>query len=239
MKRRLLAFISAGLVGIVGLTFAYPAAMLAPGPLIPAHTALSNDCFACHAPLQGAVAARCTTCHAISDIGLKTVAGAPVTHPTTMVPFHQGLADADCMGCHTDHPPPSLTPPHSHSFAHAMLTPAVGAACSACHSAPKNVLHAGSTAQCSTCHSQSDWASAAIDHAGFFALTGPHDVACATCHTTANDFGKFTCFGCHSHQEADLIAEHLEEGIRSIDNCVACHRGADAEVGEGGEGDDD
>ncbi|MBC7479875.1 MAG: hypothetical protein H7317_17600 [Pseudorhodobacter sp.] len=59
------------------------------------------------------------------------------------------------------------------------------------------------------------------------------DVASTTCHTVANDFSQFTC---HEHQEADLIRKHWEEGIRYIDNCVACHRDAHAEGGEGGEG---
>jgi len=153
-----------------------------------------------------------------------------------MPPFHQGPADTDCMGCHTDHALASLTPPHSNTFAYVMLTPAVGVVCSGSHTAPTNVTHAGITAQCSSCHTQTTWATTAINHTRFFALTGPHDVACTSCHTTANDFKKSTCFSCHEHQEASLSRKHLEEGFRNIDNCVACHTDAHA---EGGEGDDD
>jgi hypothetical protein len=237
MKRWIMALVAANLVGIVALAFAYPDPMLSPGALIPAHASLATDCFACHAPMQGAVEARCTSCHAVGDIGLRTVAGTPLVHSTPMPPFHQGLADSDCMGCHTDHPLASLVPPHSHTFAHSMLTPLAGAACSGCHAAPKDTLHAGISAECSTCHLQTDWAAATIDHSRFFALTGPHDAACTSCHTTANDFSKFTCFNCHEHQETDLIRKHLEEGIRNIDNCVACHRDTHTEGGEGREGD--
>jgi hypothetical protein len=61
-------------------------------------------------------------------------------------------------------------------------------------------------------------------------------VACTSCHITASNFSKFTCFNCHEHQEADLIREHLEEGIRNIENCVACHRDAHAEGEEDREG---
>jgi hypothetical protein len=236
MKRWILAIMAANLVGIVALAFVQPDAMLAPGALIPAHASLANDCFACHAPLRGAVEARCTSCHAVANIGLLTVAGAPVLQSRPIAPFHQALADTDCMGCHTDHPMASLTPAHSHTFAHGMLTSAAGAACVSCHAAPTDTVHTGVTAQCSTCHSQTDWAAATIDHARFFALTGPHDVACASCHTVADNFSTYTCFSCHEHQEAALIREHLEEGIRNIDNCVACHRDANAEGGEGGEG---
>jgi hypothetical protein len=236
MKHWFLALIAANLVGIVALVFVYPDPMLAPGELIPAHASFANDCFACHAPLQGAVEARCTTCHEVADIGVRTVAGVAVSQSTTMPAFHQGLADTDCMGCHTDHRLAGLTPVHSHTFDHAMLTPAAGAACASCHTAPKTSIHEGITAQCSTCHSQKSWSAATFEHRRFFALTGPHDVACSSCHTTANDFSEFTCFGCHEHQEADLIREHREEGIRNIDDCAECHRDANAEGGEGREG---
>lgn len=233
MRRWILAIMAANLAGIVALAFIFPAPMLAPGALIPAHANLANDCFACHAPLQGATKSRCTTCHKVADIGIRTVAGTPVVRTTPMTPFHQSLADTNCMDCHTDHPMANLTPPHSHRFSHAMLTPAVGAACAGCHTPPADAIHVAPVAQCSTCHTQTTWAAAAIDHTRFFALTGPHDVACTSCHTTAGDFTKYTCFSCHEHQEAELIREHLEEGIRNIDNCVACHRDAHGEDGEG------
>lgn len=233
MKRWWLVVIAANLIGIITLAFVYASPMLAPGPLIPAHAAISGDCFACHTPMQGATGARCITCHAVAGIGVTTVAGAPIARARTMAPFHQALADSDCMSCHTDHPPVSLAPAHSHTFAHAMLTPAMGAACSSCHVAPVDTVHTGMTAQCSTCHGQTDWSAATIDHSRFFSLTGPHDVACTTCHTRPDNFSTFTCFTCHEHQEAALIRSHREEGIQNIDNCVACHRNAHAEDDEG------
>jgi len=30
----------------------------------------------------------------------------------------------------------------------------------------------------------------------------------------------YTCYGCHEHQPAQIITEHREEGIPSIENCV-------------------
>ncbi len=95
MKRWVLGVIAANLVGIVALAFVYPDPMLAPGALIPAHATLATDCFACHAPMQGPVEARCTTYHSVADIGLRTVAGGPVVQSAPMPPFHQGLADTD------------------------------------------------------------------------------------------------------------------------------------------------
>jgi LSD1 subclass zinc finger protein len=239
MKRWLLAFIAVSLTAVGALVLAFPAEMLAPGPLIAGHAAvpgLSDDCLACHAPLKGAAEVRCTTCHTVPGIGLRTVAGRPIPQATAMPPFHQGLVSTDCMGCHTDHPLASLVPAHSHSFDHAMLTPAVGANCAGCHVPPKDALHPDAKAVCSTCHSQTDWATATLDHTRFFALTGPHDASCTTCHT-GGDLAKYTCLTCHVHQQDDLVREHLEEGIRNIDNCVACHRSTHTDDGEGGDDD--
>ncbi len=239
MKRWLLAFIAASLLGVATLVWFWPAKMLAPGPLIPAHSTvagLSNNCFACHAPFQGATADRCTTCHAVSDIGLRTTAGKPVIRTKSLPPFHQALFSNNCMACHTDHPKPTLVPVHSHAFAHAMLAPGAGSDCASCHVPPKDTLHPDPKAGCSSCHNQVDWSAATMDHTRFFDLSRPHDASCKTCHANG-DFKVFTCFGCHEHQQADMISEHLEEGIRNIDNCVACHRGADDGEGEG-EGED-
>jgi hypothetical protein len=218
MKRGLLAFIAVSLVAVAVLVWAFPAPMLAPGPLLAAHSrvaGLADDCFACHSPFRGADEGRCTTCHAIAEIGLRSVAGATMRQGTPLPPFHQAL----------DHPAATLVPVHSHGFDHGMLASTLGADCAGCHKAPKDVIHPDPKAICSACHNQTDWAAATIEHSRFFALTGPHDAACTTCHTGV-DFTRFTCFGCHEHQQANLIAEHLEEGIRNIDNCVACHRGA-------------
>ncbi len=230
MKRWILAIIAANLVGIVALAFVYPDPMLAPGALIPAHANLANDCFACHAPMQGAVEARCTTCHAVADIGLRTVAGAPVAQSTPMSPFHQGLADTDCMGCHTDHPLASLTPAaQPHVCAYPADPGSRRCLFQVSYGTQRIRSTQGSPRSAAAAIRQTNWAAATFDHTRFFALTGPHDVACTSCHTTANEFSQFTCFSCHEHQEADLIRKHLEEGIRNIDNCVACHRDADGE----------
>jgi hypothetical protein len=47
---------------------------------------------------------------------------------------------------------------------------------------------------------------------------------------------RYTCFGCHQHQPDQIRASHAEEGIRNIENCVACHRSGSGEGGEGREG---
>jgi len=238
MKRWFLTLIAAALFVIVALAVACSAAMLAPGKLIPAHTSLAGNCFACHAPMQRAVATRCIRCHTVADIGLTTVAGSALPQSPNLPAFRQGLADTDCRGCHTDHLPASPTPARSRTFVHAMLPPAAGAACSGCHAPPVDGMHVTPVAQCSTCHTQTTWAAAAINHSRFLALTGEHDAACTSCHTTAGDFRQYTRFGCHARQETSFFRKHLEEGIRNIDNCAACHRDAHGAGGERGAGEE-
>jgi hypothetical protein len=181
MKRGLLAFIAVSLVAVAVLVWAFPAPMLAPGPLLAAHSrvaGLADDCFACHSPFRGADEGRCTTCHAIAEIGLRSVAGATMRQGTPLPPFHQALASTDCMGCHTDHPAATLVPVHSHGFDHGMLASTLGADCAGCHKAPKDVIHPDPKAICSACHNQTDWAAATIEHSRFFALTGRvHDLS--------------------------------------------------------------
>lgn len=84
---------------------------------------------------------------------------------------------------------------------------------------------------CAQCHSTTAWEPANFAHDRLFRLDGDHNVACATCHVGGNT-ARYTCYGCHEHQPAATIAEHREEGIRNIDNCVRCHRSSS----EGGEG---
>lgn len=242
MKRLFLAFLVASLIGVAALVWAWPAQMLAPGPLIPAHAetaGLSDRCLACHTPLLGPSAARCAACHVVAEIGLRTVGGAPISRALSLPPFHQGLASSACMECHSDHPGPRLAPHPVPAFAHAMLAPALGADCAGCHAPPQDALHLGAAA-CGRCHDQADWTARALDHSGYFALTGPHDAPCATCHA-GDDLKQFTCYGCHEHEEAEVAREHREEGVRDIANCVACHRSADDEGRErrGEDGDHD
>lgn len=90
-RRWILMLIAANLMVLLGLTVIYPHLMVSPGPLVPAHANLVTNCFACHAPLRGAVAERCIGCHLIADIGLRTTTGIPITRTTSRAPFHQAL----------------------------------------------------------------------------------------------------------------------------------------------------
>lgn len=235
MRRWGLWLIVINLCGLIALVFALPHLMVAPGPLIPAHASITTNCFACHAPFKGASATRCTACHKVADIGIRTTTGAAVKGRGDAVAFHQSLTTPDCMACHTDHSAPHLVKASRQSFAHALLRPDVRGQCATCHRAPQTPLHAQAGSNCAACHTQAGWKPATFEHAKYFALTGPHNASCATCHT-GGDVSRYTCFSCHQHQPDQIRAKHAEEGIRNIENCARCHRNGSGEGG--GEGRD-
>ncbi len=240
MKRSLWIAVSLVLAAIIYLSFVRPHQMVSPGNLIPAHSALEGDCFACHAPLRGASAERCIACHAVADIGLRTTEGVKIVRPKARPAFHQALIEPDCMACHSDHPRPKLTRAPAIAFDHALLKADARARCQSCHAAPRDDLHRGQELPCATCHQPTGWKPATFVHDRYFLLDRDHNTSCTTCHSGGN-YKRYTCYGCHEHQPAQILAKHREEGITNTDNCVRCHRNADADAGEGGgdrEGDD-
>jgi Class III cytochrome C family len=274
--------ISANLAVIIGLIFAYPHLMVSPGALAKGHAELATDCFACHAPLRGAAADRCITCHTVSSIGLTTTKGTVITRTKpTAISFHQELSEQNCMACHSDHAGPKLThhqrKPFSHdllrmatrercdschtapatavhrnlnmgcttchtsqawkpaTFDHASLPPAKRNQCESCHKAPGDALHRQITGNCVLCHRVSAWKPSSFNHDQYFRLDKDHNAACVTCHTD-NNFSAYTCYGCHEHTRANVLAKHRKEGInKSLDNCVRCHRSAEGDNEREGE----
>lgn len=233
MKRPpwLLIVIAANLVVLVSLAFAYPHLMVSPGPLSRGHAELAVDCFACHAPWHGAVAQRCTQCHALADIGLRSTKGVTLPQQGLKTSFHQELIEQDCVACHSDHAGPKLTQRSRKPFSHELLRVAVRDRCESCHASPKDEIHRDLSIGCGQCHRPQAWKPATFEHAKFFILDRDHDATCATCHT-GNDFKRYTCYGCHEHTPAKVRAEHEEEGIKDFENCVKCHRSADKESAE-------
>lgn len=239
MKRRiLLAGVALVLTAVLVLLFVYPHQMIAPGALIPAHAELQQDCFACHVPLRGASSSRCVTCHVPARIGITKTKGLPIRSSTNMPAFHAELREADCMACHTDHAAILLTRPKPRKFDHGLLKPDIAGRCASCHVKPKDDLHAKITSGCAQCHATSGWKPATFAHDRYFKLDAHHNVACVTCHK-GNQFKTYTCYGCHEHQPAHIIAKHAEEGIRNVENCIRCHRSASGENGKHGDEDRD
>lgn len=235
MKKNTAMFvIVANLLVLAVLTFVYPHLMVSPGPLIEAHRELTMDCFACHAAFRGSSSGKCTTCHKQADIGRLTTKGQPITDQKIHVPFHQNLIEQDCVACHSDHRGLAVYRA-KRTFSHALLNAATRDRCESCHQKPTDSLHAKLSGNCLQCHQQDRWKPATFDHDQFFQLDRDHNTDCVTCHT-GNDFRRYTCYGCHEHAPARVRAQHAEEGIRNLDDCVECHRSADGEGG-GGRGD--
>ena len=235
MKRSwiLVIVVAANLATAVALAFLYPQLMVSPGRLVPAHGELGTDCFACHAPLLGASAERCVSCHAVADIGQRSTTGRALPPRTPVrAPFHQHLVARDCMACHSDHQASLIGQRSLMSFSHTLLQPAAQAASATCHTAPATILHRGTASGCAQCHGTEQWSPASFDHARFFVLEGEHNAPCATCHVN-NVTSRYTCFGCHEHQPDSIRARHLREGIRDVQNCVSCHRSAHEDDGKG------
>jgi hypothetical protein len=184
------------------------------GPALAKHSPVGFQ----HALLQPAVQSRCGSCH-IAPTGLR------------LGPLHKAVAASPCADCHmTKGWKPA-------AFRHEALSPAIRGQCASCHLPPAGALHRGFAAMnCAQCHSTSAWEPANFAHDRWFRLDGDHNVACATCHV-GGEPSRYTCYGCHEHQPAQIIAEHREEGIGNIGDCARCHRGGgEGEGREGGEG---
>ena len=95
--------------------------------------------------------------------------------------------------------------------------------CVSCHQKPKDNFHSNISNDCMKCHTTKEWVPSTFDHTPYFKLDGNHKTTCTTCHQN-NNLAAYTCFGCHEHSEADIIAEHNEEGIYTISNCASCHK---------------
>ncbi|MDP3030541.1 MAG: cytochrome c3 family protein [Rhodocyclaceae bacterium] len=249
MTKTLKIVLAANLIVLAILAFVYPHLMVGPGKLIPGHSKLEMDCFACHAPFFGTTTERCTSCHKSEEIGKLTTLGQPIQKPLTSTPFHQKLLKQDCLACHSDHAGVKRFR-IAGRFNHALLQEDARKECQSCHKSPKDSLHEQITGNCSQCHTQEKWVPATFDHDKYFVLDRDHNVKCVTCHVR-NDYSRYTCYGCHEHSPEKIRREHIEEGIRDFKNCVECHRSADEhdirmpgrgrerEKGRGKERDDD
>lgn len=183
-RRWLLLVIGFDLLVLLGLAFVYPNLMISPGPLTPAHAALANDCFACHAPLRGAATDRCVACHAVTDIGRLTTTGIPIPPKAGRLPFHQALVRLDCMACHTEHAGVKLTQPPHPVFTHALLDSSIRRRCASCHAPPDNPLHRQVGNDCVQCHAPEHWKPAAFKHS---MLAVDMQQQCAACHAPPKD----------------------------------------------------
>ena len=103
--------------------------------------------------------------------------------------------------------------------------------CVACHA--KDDKHQGTFGtQCGQCHTANGWPGATFDHTIFPVNHGSREQVptCQTCHT--NGVNTYTCFGCHAHTPANIVARHEGRALSDLTNCVRCHAGGAREGGD-------
>jgi hypothetical protein len=234
VKKRpvLLIVIALNLAALVALAFVYPHLMVSPGPLVKGHEALAMDCFACHAAWRGASSARCTECHAVADVGLRTTKGVPIPSRTVKVSFHQELIEQDCMACHSDHQGPKLTKRSRKPFSHVLLKAPVREQCASCHAAPKDTVHRDVKVECSQCHQSTAWKPAHFDHK--LLATAVLD-RCESCHNAPTDRLhrqiQGSCKSCHKTDAwKPATFDHDKYFVLDRDHeapCETCHKNND------------
>ena len=103
----------------------------------------------------------------------------------------------DCVGCHVTEYNATRTPNHA---------------------------SAGFPTTCDSCHKATDtlWSQGKFTHTRF-PLTGRHNVACAQCHTTANNFQVFSCTVCHGRSETDGQHRGRAGYVYDSNACYSCH----------------
>lgn len=185
----------------------------------------SQSCIACHTDHKGVDAAgqlngfkhallsdpllnNCVSCHAMPTDNL-----------------HRQV-NASCINCHNTEAWKNVV-----KFNHSMLLATDKTDCASCHQKPEDNFHKTLLDNCNTCHSTEKWVPANFNHASYFVLDGDHNVSCSTCHKN-NNYNTYTCYGCHEHTTNNILAEHNEEGIYNINNCVECHKSGNETEGE-------
>jgi|JI8StandDraft_1071087.scaffolds.fasta_scaffold146384_1 hypothetical protein len=139
-------------------------------------------------------------------------------HPSPTDGLHQNVSNTSCSSCH------STQNWKTDQFNHNLLSDQILNKCVSCHASPKDSYHSNVNSQnCKECHSTKAWKPSTFDHNKYFVFDKHHKNTCTDCHVT-QDYKKYTCTSCHEHNSAELKAEHNEEGIYNISNCVECHK---------------
>lgn len=226
------------LVVAAGLIAASPRLSLSAGPLAEGHREIAENCLGCHTLLRGLPAGKCIACHPLDSIGIvrRALVQAPHARPA-LAGLHIEFRDADCLDCHTDHAgrdPKGAT----RVFRHERLSASLQRRCIGCHEGerPADDLHRKVADDCASCHTTKAWTPASFAHDQYFLLDRDHNVSCRTCHIESAGYRQYTCYGCHEHTPLRVAAQHREEGISNLRDCVRCHRSASGEPGEGREG---
>ena len=162
-----------------------------------------SDCYSCHAQNDehgGRFGTDCAACHTPTNWENATF-----DHARSIFPLTGAHERVECERCHQN-----------------AVFKGTPSACVSCHADP--AFHAGQFGtDCAACHTTTAWSPAAFNGRHTFPLNHGEGgtVSCATCHPS--NFTTYTCYGCHEHNQFEVQAKHLEEGIRDFQDCMACH----------------
>jgi len=199
-----------------------------------AFTTLDPECYSCHAldyetatpdHVQNGFSTDCEACHNTLAFG----AGIAFDHVQVSGGFRLlGVhARIQCESCHVIPGFESLFPGVTSDQD-----------CVGCHqddydSADPDHVGAGFPTTCATCHNTERWDDATFtehDALYFPIFSGRHRgewQSCATCHEVPSDYGIFTCFSCHAHDQGPMDDKHLGEVsgyVYDSSACLDCHR---------------
>lgn len=214
---------------MVFLMVRFPHTLLSPGELTESHQKINNDCFACHAPMQGVTNNKCISCHKLNEIGLKTNNSAITHTDKSKISFHEVLKMQSCTSCHSDHQG-IYTTPNAGSFKHNLITESIVNNCLNCHEEYHDELHSSVTSSCKNCHNFESWKT--ITHFDHNLINTGKDKNCLACHKKPDDALHTAvtnnCFTCHTLTEwKPATFEHnsyfVLDGDHNTD-CVTCHK---------------
>ena len=189
-----------------------------------------QSCMSCHSEHKGRDAAFANSVFNHAMLSSQNQANCAGCHEAPKNLTHQNLLVNTCSNCHNTK---NWT---SSRFNHKLLTTAILNNCATCHKAPKDNFHKQNlSASCSNCHRFEAWKPSTFNHSSYFLLDNNHNASCNTCHTS-NNYKVYNCYGCHEHNEQNIIAEHSEEGIYNISNCASCHKSGNEHEGGQHEG---
>ena len=212
----------------IGVQTAAGAPLIQRASRVPFHSQLvapsCTECHSDHRGLLGGADSRPRFAHEMLRLATRNQCESCHTAPQNAIHTDRR---GDCGKCH------SFKAWKPAGFDHAKLSDADRARCHACHKAPSDDLHQQVSGNCGQCHALPHWKPSTFDHSRSWPLDSNHNVSCITCHA-AKDYRRYTCYGCHEHSPAEMLAKHAEEGVQDISACVRCHRDAS---GEGGGGD--
>ena len=173
-------------------------------------TFTTDTCFNCHRQMDVefsvnhllSFGAGCLACHDGVDRY-----GDDFDHSQFVFQLTGRHAEVSCSGCHQN----------ARTIADLQSAPQN---CFSCHS--QDEPHAGLFGtDCAACHSTTAWTPAQFNGQHTFPLNHGGGATCATCHPAG--FTTYTCYGCHEHEEAEVVERHLDKEIPNFQNCMECH----------------